>query len=246
MDSLLGGFASKLSGVHLTGSSPVLIVSSVAVIGISVDFLTRGGLISVDPVQEQVQREEIRSHDIQGGTKGLQAFDLTDKRLLVGSASNVFVGEVVEQTGSEPLPSSDPNGPANGIPDTPQTQFEVSVLQNIKGTLDNRVTLNQIGGYAEYVAIMGPKKGEWVRELNLFENDPLLEPGQTVLFVTNYDREKDYHYIVGQPYGDVRIESEAERKNIVEEFKEAKRNQVDLISERPTIDPADRPPPDSL
>ncbi len=170
------------------------------------------------------------------------AFDVNDERQLVGSASNVFLGRVDRQVGNEELQIAD--DPESNIG---QTQFSVEVLDNIKGDLAGTVTVSQKGGYQEYVADRGPQKGERVRELVQFEDDPLLEPGQEVLFVTNYDPENDWYYIVGANRGAVRINGTEQRKDVVERFKKAKKEQVDpmkkLAEEGPTPPPEDAPAP---
>lgn len=112
------------------------------------------------------------------------------------------------------------------------TQFSVEVLENIKGELAGTVTVNQTGGVAEYTASedfpeKGVKKGQRVQELQLAEEDPLLEPGQEVLFVTGFDREKDRHEIVANRFGDLRIKDKQDRAEKVKKFKDAKNNAVD-------------------
>ena len=150
------------------------------------------------------------------------AFDVNDERQLVGSASNVFLGRVDRQVGNEGLRvAGDPE------PNIAQTQFSVEVLDNIKGDLAGTVTVSQKGGYQEYVADRGPQKGKRVRELVQSEDDPLLEPGQEVLFVTNYDPQNDWYYTVGANRGAVRIKGTEQRKDVVERFKKAKKEQVD-------------------
>ena len=170
------------------------------------------------------------------------AFDVNDETKLVGAASNVFLGRVEREAGSKGL-----EVPGDPEVDQAMTQFSVEVLENIKGSLSGTVTVNQRGGYEEYVADRGPEKGERVRELVLFENHPLLRPGQKVLFVTNYDAANDWYYIVALNYGAIRVEGKEQRKEVVERFKRAKKEQVDpmkkFAEEGPTPPPEDATAP---
>jgi hypothetical protein len=153
-------------------------------------------------------------------------FNVADERLLVGSADNVFVGRVVEV--KDNLSTS---GPSEDPP-LAQSQFAVEVLENIKGQLVGTVTINQGGGYVEYHADRdypedGVHKGERVRQLILIDKDPLLEPGQQYMFVTAYDQKAGWHELAASVAGDIKIKDNAQRKALVERFKEAKRDQVD-------------------
>lgn len=145
------------------------------------------------------------------------ALEPTDERQLVGFATNVFVGRVVEKVGAEGAPLS---GPGDQV--MPRTQFSVAVLENIKGDLSGEVTVSQTGGY----------DGSEDRRVRV-KGDPLLQPGQQRLFVTSYDGQEDWYTIVAQPFGDVRIESESQRMDLVEKFERARRAQI-------PFEPADR------
>lgn len=63
--------------------------------------------------------------------------------------------------------------------------------------------------------------------LMLAENDQLLEPGQEVMFFTRRDERRGRHQIVTPGYGDVRIEGEGHREELVRRFEQARRNQTD-------------------
>lgn len=139
------------------------------------------------------------------------AFDVTDDRKLVGFADNVFVGRVAERAGSE-------GSTGSGIP---YTLFSVEVLQNVKGNLDGMVTVAQEGGYAPAAGCV-----------MLMEDDPLLKPGQEVLFVTRYDGRHRRYQITTSGYGDVRVRNRAHREDIVRRFEEAAKDQVDPTRER--------------
>jgi hypothetical protein len=147
------------------------------------------------------------------------AFSASDDSDLVGFADNVFVGRVERRVGDEPLESRvvpDPDGPEGPAPSTPQTQFSVEVLENVKGKLGGAVTVSQQGAY-------DPERGC----VTLMEDDPLLEPGQEILFFTRRDEKRGWHQIFSAGYGDVRIEDEQHREDLVWRFERAHKNQTD-------------------
>lgn len=92
------------------------------------------------------------------------AFEADDKRKLVGASENVFVGRVLKKVGSKGIPALEPiPGEDNS---SPATQFEVEVINNIKGELEGKVVVNQHGG--------DDRDGQ----LTLLEEDPLFELGK--------------------------------------------------------------------
>lgn len=138
------------------------------------------------------------------------AFDAKDKRKLVGYATNVFKGRVLEDVGYEGEPLS---GPGNKV--LPQTQFSVEVLGNIKGNITGTVVLDRTGGYDE--------EG---REVHVEGASPP-EPGREYVFSTGYDRETGWYTVVALPYGAVPLEDEQEDRAAVEErFAAAEANQM--------------------
>jgi hypothetical protein len=138
------------------------------------------------------------------------AFDGMDPRELVGFATNVFVGQVVEETGSEGASLSGPGERA-----VPRTQFSVEVLKNVKGDVEGTVTVSQTGGYDE-------EEGREVR----VEGDSLLQPGKKYLFATSYNPEEGWYAVVAQPFGDVLVEGEARRRDVEERFEQAEEEQI--------------------
>ena len=135
------------------------------------------------------------------------AFSGSDDTDLVGFADNVFVGRVAERVGA-----SGPGGPEPWG----STRFSVEVLENVKGKLGDSVTVSQDGAYdAERGCLM------------LAEDNPLLRPGQEVMFFTRRDEEQGWHQIVTPGYGDVRIKGEGYREELVRRFERARKNQTD-------------------
>ncbi|WMW26388.1 hypothetical protein RE474_06685 [Methanolobus sediminis] len=112
------------------------------------------------------------------------AINVSDDRELVGFSSDVFIGKVIEQTGS----SNEPNL---------QTHFSVEIIESIKGNSTGNVTVKQFGGY-EHVFI-------W-RSLTLADGDELLRPGEIYLFVTKGDDERGYTF--APTYGNLLIEDQ--------------------------------------
>ena len=137
---------------------------------------------------------------------GFSGSDDTD---LVGFADDVFVGRVEERVGS--------SGPSPARP-FGSTRFRVEVLENVKGRVSGIVTVSQEG-------VRHPKRGC----LMLAEDDPLLEPGQEVLFFTRRDEKRGWHQIVTPGYGDVRIEDEQHREELVRRFERARKDQTDPL-----------------
>lgn len=131
--------------------------------------------------------------------------DFSDKKKLVGATDNVFLGKVVEHAGAKSLDGG------------PETQFTVEVITNVKGNLSGNVLVNQQGGYIENEA------GE--TELLLIEDDQLLVPGETYLFATRYLESENWHTVV-PAFGDIKVDSDAKKSDLVKAFKEAYKNQV--------------------
>lgn len=128
------------------------------------------------------------------------AFDVTDTKRLVGWADHVFIGKVVEMSGS-----SDEYGLL-------ETQFKVEVAENIKGELQGKVTVNQQGGYEG-------------KNLILAENDQLLKEGESYLFISRQNEEKEWHTIV-PVYGDILINSEAHKEELLTKYEKAYQKEI--------------------
>jgi hypothetical protein len=128
------------------------------------------------------------------------AFDVTDSKRLVGWADNVFIGTVLEQSGT-----SDATGML-------ETQFKVEVSENIKGELQGKVTINQQGGYEG-------------KNLILVENDQLLKEGESYLFISRRNEEQDWHTVV-PVYGDILINSEAHKEELLSKYKKAYQEEI--------------------
>ncbi|MFX3673588.1 MAG: hypothetical protein ACE3JQ_03935 [Paenisporosarcina sp.] len=121
--------------------------------------------------------------------------DTSDPRQVVGISENVFLGKVVKQVGTRNLSSY------------PETQFEVEVLENIKGELKDTIKVNQAGGYEG-------------NELFLMEGDKQLIEGKTYLLATRYLVEENWHTVVPVG-GDIPFNNDEEKKGLIEKYKKA-------------------------
>lgn len=125
-------------------------------------------------------------------------YDTSDPRRVVGRAENVFVGRVVENRGDGGL-----------YPDLPTTRFLVEPGESIKGTLNGAVTLHQMGGYDADGTLV------------TFEDDPLLVPGETYLFLARRDPRGDTYQLIAPGVDNVRVEGEQHRREVVRKYRNA-------------------------
>jgi hypothetical protein len=127
-----------------------------AIVGL-IGILTLGTLIHTNTIHLPFEQTiEVRLVD-----------GLEDDRVLAGVAHVVFVGKVtkkISQTMGE-------TGPL--------TQFDVQVIQNIKGELSESIVINQEGGYRNGI-------------LSIVENQPLLQIGTTYILAARSDGKGNY------------------------------------------------------
>jgi hypothetical protein len=135
------------------------------------------------------------------------AFDVSDKRQLVGYVDNVFVGRVLRKLDNVP--------PSENMPPLPTTLFAVEVEENIKGSLSGTVTVVQGGG-------CNPARNQIV----LINNDPPLQPGEEAVFSTSEDSPQGPHSMVGDRFSHVTVETETQEARVTDTFQAAKRRQV--------------------
>jgi hypothetical protein len=152
------------------------------------------------------------------------AANFEDDRILMGASHYVFVGKVIEQTGTENRGR------------IPETQFRVSVIYNIKGSLNGDITVNQPGGYRNGMLylihsgdVMAPDKNN--------TSIKLIQPGSTYLFVSRINEEEGWltlntHFNALKLLSANKDLSSMELKNIaadddkVKEFQEAYVNEI--------------------
>lgn len=148
--------------------------------------------------------------------------DFSDDRILVGASHNIFVGKVIKQVGNKSIGAA------------PETQFEVEVIDNIKGDLKGVVVVNQMGGYMDgilYVihddiVIPGEEK-----------KNTLLNSGETYLFASRFNENENWHVLNSHPNATKLISKDsnltiAELKNLAKndekviKFREAYKNEI--------------------
>ena len=101
-------------------------------------------------------------------TRHLEAAKDFSQDAVLDHSQDIFFGTVEEKIGDLSRNS-----------DLPESQFLVSVDKSLKGDASGNVVVNQLGGYAIGGLV-----------LELFEEDPLLEPGQKyLLFTADYETE---------------------------------------------------------
>lgn len=132
-------------------------------------------------------------------------FDVSNRQKLVGAASNVFVGRVIALAGTQGLGTSTPGY------QVPQTQFQVEVLESIKGHVETTVLVNQHGG----------PDSRNPNHVALFEADPLLTPGETYLFTTYHNPQTGWYQIIAPGYANIHLKDQQERTTTVAQFKQA-------------------------
>ena len=110
--------------------------------------------------------------------------DFSDDRVLMGASHNIFVGKVISQIGMQDLGA--------GL----ETQFEVSVIDNIKGDLHGTVTVDQQGGYKNGILYIADD--DMTELAKQGDNSYLLQPGNTYLFATRYNPTEDWYTL--NPY----------------------------------------------
>lgn len=121
--------------------------------------------------------------------------DFSDDTVLIGFSQNTFIGEVVSTKGSKKL----------GV--IPETQFNVKVIENIKGNLSGTIVVNQEGGYLN-------------NTLYVMENDVLLETGKIYLFATRYNESEKFYTLV-PVHGKVKIDTDKKIKDFSDRFTKA-------------------------
>ena len=105
--------------------------------------------------------------------------DFSQNDTLLGASHNVFIARVVKQTGEKNLGSS------------PETQFKVEVISNIKGDLRGTVTVDQFGGYKDGVLYTVEDDNPIPNAKNA--DSYMLKEGNTYLLATRYNETEDWY-----------------------------------------------------
>jgi len=124
-------------------------------------------------------------------------FDISDKRLLVNWADNVYVGTVIKKVKEYKDDVS------------PVTVYDVMVQENLMGTLSGNIQVSQRIGYDRLT-----------KALIMFEGDNYLEEQTKYLFVSKYDPETNTHWVVPVE-GKIALKAQSDEIKVKEEFKQA-------------------------
>jgi hypothetical protein len=124
----------------------------------------------------------------------------SDDRTLVGASHNIFVAKVTKQVRAK----------ERGI--GPETQFEVEVIDNIKGNLKGNVTLDQMGGYKDGVLYVVENNSDTSTPSK--QDQYLLKVGSTYLFSTRYNPKENWYTLNPYPTASKLISTNAEMDNV--------------------------------
>lgn len=137
---------------------------------------------------------------------------LDDDRIMIGASHHVFVAKIIKEIGTKDI----------GI--GPETQFEVEIVNNIKGNLKGKVIVNQQAGY---------KDGILYAPHGIF----MIKVGETYLFATRYNEDQNWHTISSHLNGKkliskndnltiVELRDLSENDEKVIKFREAYKNEI--------------------
>lgn len=116
-------------------------------------------------------------------SRNIYSFDVENSGALIGAANNAFIGKVVRKIPDSKMLSA-----------FPETQYEVEVIENIKGNLNGTVTVNQEGGiidgtlYASEDSDIKTSSGA---------TEFLLTEGSTYFFATRFLESENWHTVIG-------------------------------------------------
>ncbi|MCK9351806.1 MAG: hypothetical protein M0P76_03375 [Candidatus Pacebacteria bacterium] len=110
------------------------------------------------------------------------AFNAERNTEIVGASTNIFVGKIIKQSGS----SKDKFG-------SETTQFEVEIIDNIKGKLRGNITVTQMAGYKN--GILYTMEGDIVGQ-TVSDKLSLLNVGSTYLLATGYKKESEQYVLL--------------------------------------------------
>lgn len=125
--------------------------------------------------------------------------DYADKRKLGNAVKNIFIGEVVELSGTKSLEKK------------PYTLYSVRITQNIKGGFIDDIIIAQEGGYY---------KEDGKLYLQKYKNDAFLKPGSMYLFASIPNSIKGWQQIV-PVHGSILIKNEEQKYKLIDEYKTA-------------------------
>ncbi|CAN5727850.1 hypothetical protein BH11PAT2_BH11PAT2_06680 [soil metagenome] len=125
------------------------------------------------------------------------AADFSNDRILVGASHNIFIGKVIAQIGTK----------ERGV--GPETQFSIAVIDNVKGRIQDTVTIDQQGGFKNgKLYVVGDDS------LTKGGNTAyLLQPGSTYLFATRYNAQQNWYTLNPYPGATKLISNDTDLSN---------------------------------
>ncbi len=117
--------------------------------------------------------------------QGFHAIDRSNDRELVGFADSVYFGVVVERIGQF--------YDRGGFHTIPETQFEVLVLETLKGSVSGEIVVNQTGGTR--------RNGSTIR---MADDPDLLNIGTVYLFASRFSEQHKSHFLI-DGYGNIPV-----------------------------------------
>lgn len=166
----------------------IVIVVALAIIGLTVVSafkLQRIGVLGSAEINNLMHLLGERSVDLHRGSPGqpslLYPADPANDQILLGASHNVFVGKVLTQTGNKETEIG------------PRTQYQVQVIDSIKGELGDIVTVDMLGGYDNN------GKPIFIEDGSVEGEDPLFQPGSIYLFATRYNTQEDWYTVIAHP-----------------------------------------------
>lgn len=117
----------------------------------------------------------------QGSIAPIYPADISNNSILLGASHNVFIGKVLSQSGNK----------ETGI--GPRTQYQMQVIDNIKGNLKGVVTIDMLGGYDKNGNI------SFVEDSAKTLDDIFLKPGSTYVLATRYNKDENWYTVIAHP-----------------------------------------------
>lgn len=130
---------------------------------------------------------------------------------LIGFSDHVFVGKVVKWLGNKQ--------PEEGDFSIPYNDYEVEVLENLKGELKDKAIVHKMGGYNE--------KNVLILTGETDKKDKLPEVGKTYIFIAGAD--EDGKLLVDNAYSQIEVKekmTDSGTKKEIQKYKKAVRNQI--------------------
>lgn len=165
---------------------------------------------------------------------------------LVGAADNVLAGTVVEDLGDNPMEQEPgPNGEA--IPPLPTREFVVEVNDEVKGSIADYQVYEEgdDGAVRIVVSQFGGKLHEGL-PVEVPNGDPLLKVGSEYVLLLAYDEDLAAFVIVSQPEGDLLVDGNEHKENLIARFDQAYDDEVpieDVLQAQSEEEPEDEEAP---